>query len=252
MKKNLKIISIIFGILLTAISLLPYFVYGVINIGVWFPVLLGIFFIALPVIAPISAELLKRAYKPVKTVFWTLFCIGAAYLLVMITVVAAGSFTPTAANPDAVIVMGGGIKDDRPQLLLQYRLDAAIGFLTEHPDLICVVTGGEDSNSDRTEADVMKQYLVQKGIAADRILIEDKSTDSHENLKFAARILKESGLGNKVVIITDRFHQYRSSLYAKHAGLESTPYSSKSPYILQQSFWVREAFAMIKYYIITG
>ena len=252
MKKSLKIISVVIGILLTAFALLPCFIYGVINIGVWFPALLGLFFVALPVIAPTAAKLLKRAYKPVKTVFWSLFCIGAAYLVVMITVVAAGSFVPPAASPDAVIVMGGGIKDDRPQLLLQYRLDAAIGFLTEHPDLICIVSGGEDSNSDRTEADVMKQYLVEKGIAADRILMEDKSADSHENMNFSAEMLKENGLGNKVVIITDRFHQYRSSLYAKHAGLESTPYSSKSPFILQQSFWVREAFAMIKYYIITG
>ena len=251
MKKNLKILLAVLGVVLILFSLLPLFVYGLINIGVWFPSLLGIFLIALPVIAPAAEKLLKTAYKPVKTVFWTAFCIGTFYLLGMIAVVAGGSYVPAVENPDAVIVMGGGIEGDRPQLMLQYRLDAANDFLTAHPDVICVVSGGEDSNSDRTEADVMRQYLVEKGIAPERILMEDKSTDSNENLSFSAEILNEFGIGNKVVIVTDRFHQYRSSLYATHAGLDSTPYSSDCPYILQQSFWIREAFAMIKYFIVT-
>lgn len=250
MKKNLKLISIVFGALLTIFALLPCFVYGLINIGVWFPAMLGVFFIAFPFIDPAVKKLLKKAYKPVRTVFSSIFCIGAVYMLVMLCVIAAGSYVHVSLNPDAVIVMGGGIEGDRPQLLLQYRLDAAYDYLTAHPDIVCVVSGGEDSNSDRTEADVMKQYLVEKGIAAQRILMEDKSADSHENLAFSAEILKANGIGNKVVIVTDRFHQYRSSLYAEHAGLESTPYCSGSPYLLQQSFWIREALAMLKYYLI--
>ncbi|HNX14054.1 MAG TPA: ElyC/SanA/YdcF family protein [Oscillospiraceae bacterium] len=252
MKKNLKVISIIFGLFLTVFALLPYFVYGLINIGVWFPAILGVFFIALPFINPVARKLLKKAYLPVKIFFWSVFCVGAAYMLVMMAIVARGSYVATFANPDAVIVMGGGIEGDRPQLLLQYRLNAAVEFLNVHPGITCIVSGGEDSNSDRTEADVMKQYLVEKGIAASRVLMEDKSTDSHENLNLSAEILKINGFGNKVVIITDRFHQYRSALYAKHAGLDSTPYCSGSPYLLQQSFWIREAFAMLKYYLITG
>lgn len=251
MKKITKSIFIGSGIFLIAFSLLPYITYRIINIGVWFPALLGVFFITLPAIATVLKKLLKKTYRPVKIIFWAIFCIGSAYLLVMMAVIAGGSFVPATANPDAVIVMGGGIEGDRPQLMLQYRLDAAADFLQTHPGVICVVTGGEGSNSNRTEADVMKQYLAEKGIAPERILTEDRSTDSNENLKFAAKILEENGIGHKVVIITDRFHQYRSALYAKHAGLDSAPYSSESPYILQQSFWIREAFAMIKYFIIT-
>jgi len=252
MKKTSKILTISFGILWTLFSLLPYFVYGLINIGVWFPTLIGIFFILLPVLTPAARKLLKKAYKPIKIIFWSVFCTGATYLVVMIAVVAVGSYVPVCSNPDAVIVMGGGIEGDRPKLMLQYRLDAAYDFLTAHPDVVCVVSGGEDSNSDRTEADVMKQYLVEKGIMPERIFEEDKSTDSHENLLFSAKILKEAGIGNNVVIVTDRFHQYRSSLYATNADLVSTPYCSNSPYILQQSYWIREAFAMVKYFMIAG
>jgi len=251
MKKAHKIISIAFGTALTLFSLLPYFVYGLINIGVWFPALLGIFFIALPFIDPIVERIFKKASKPIKAVFWSIFCIGIAYMVIMISIVAVGSYVTVSENPDAVIVLGCGIEGDHPKLMLQGRLDAAYDYLTAHPDVICVVSGGEDSGSDRTEADVMKQYLVERGIAGERILEEDKSTDSHENLAFSAEILKEAGIGNRVVIVTDRFHQFRSSLYAKHAGLESTPYSARCPYLLQQSYWIRETFTMIKYFIVT-
>ena len=64
--------------------------------------------------APTAKKLLKKAYKPIKIIFWLLFCTGAAYLVVMITVTAVGSYVPVSSNPDAVIVMGGGIEATGP------------------------------------------------------------------------------------------------------------------------------------------
>ena len=84
-------------------------------------------------------------------------------------------------TPCTVVVLGCKVKGTVPSLMLQRRLEAAKDYLQQHPDIPCIVSGGKGTGEDISEAQAMKTYLTAAGIAADRILMEDRSTDTHEN-----------------------------------------------------------------------
>ena len=92
----------------------------------------------------------------------------------------------------------------------------------------------------------MKQYLMEKGIEGERILKEDRSVNTDENLAFTKTVLEQNGLSNDIVVITDGFHQYRASLIAEKQGLESYSISCETRTDLVPTYWVREWFALAK------
>ena len=96
----------------------------------------------------------------------------------------------------------------------------------------------------------MKSYLVNKGIDEERILEENNSYNSDTNIKYSKQIIDEKELSTDVVIITDAYHQYRSSLYAKKYGLNSKAYSSWCDFTLQQPYWIREMIGLMKFWIL--
>ena len=69
-----------------------------------------------------------------------------------------------------------------------------------------------------SEAECMYRYLTKKGINSSRIIKEDKSTSTRENLRFSKKIMEEKGLGNNIAIATSEYHQYRASQIAKSLG----------------------------------
>ncbi len=147
-------------------------------------------------------------------------------------------------TPCTVVVLGCKVKGTIPSLMLQRRLEAASAYLQAHPEVPCIVSGGKGAGEDISEAQAMKTYLLAKGIAAERILLEDRSTDTQENLQFSKKILNENGLPNRITIVTDGFHQYRAHQMAKQMGLESWSVSGKTRKILIPTYWVREWLAL--------
>ncbi len=152
-------------------------------------------------------------------------------------------------TPCTVIVLGCKVKGTVPSLMLQRRLDAAAVYLEEHPDIVCIVSGGKGTGEEISEAQAMQTYLLAKGIDADRILLEDRSTDTQENLAYSKEILAEQGLSNHVTLITDGFHQYRAHCMAKALGLQSWSVSGKTRRILIPTYWVREWMALLELFL---
>ena len=83
-------------------------------------------------------------------------------------------------DEDAVIVLGAGLRGDRPSTTLKGRLNAAYEYHLENPDALIIVSGGQGHDEDITEAEAMKKYLVALGIPDDRIVKEEKSTSTYE------------------------------------------------------------------------
>ena len=89
-----------------------------------------------------------------------------------------------------VVVLGCGVfPDGRLTLSLMKRLNCAYDYLIAHPDTICIVSGGQGPNEPTTEAYAMAEYLMEKGITEDRIIQEDKSTSTNENLLYSKEIM---------------------------------------------------------------
>lgn len=120
------------------------------------------------------------------------------------------------AGADICIVLGAQMKESGPSDVLQRRLDRAITYLQENPDTLVIVSGGQGSNEPVSEAQGMQDYLISKGIAPERIMMEDTSTNTWENLNYSAELIDKSS--NSVVIVTNNFHVFRAVSIAKKQG----------------------------------
>jgi len=158
--------------------------------------------------------------------------------------------TQEPSPSDVVIVLGAGLIGGKPTWILVNRLECAAEYLDTYPNAIAVVSGGLGSRETLTEASVMKQYLVEKGIAPERIIMEDRSTTTLENFELSKKILDEK-LGNtySVSYITNKFHVYRAGFIAKRKGLTASGVAAKDDYATIVSSYCREYFALVKYFL---
>lgn len=146
---------------------------------------------------------------------------------------------------DYIIVLGAQMKPGGPSAVLKFRLDAAYDYLTANEDTLCVVSGGQGANEPCTEAEGMYLYLVDRGIAPERIIMEDKSTDTSENIAFSAALI--GGTDKDVGIVTNNFHVFRGVMLARHAGFEDAcGISARSNVYFQPNNLVREFFGVMK------
>ena len=108
-----------------------------------------------------------------------------------------------------------------------------------------IVSGGKGSNEEISEAQCMYNYLTEKGIASDRIIMEDESTTTSENLEFSKKIIEEKGYNKDIAIVTDGFHEFRASMLAKKVGLNPTgSVSADTPLYLLATYHFRETIAI--------
>ncbi len=129
----------------------------------------------------------------------------------------------TDYKEDAIIVLGCGLnRDGTPGPTLTKRLDGCIDYCGKNPDCVVVVTGGYSRFNNATEASAMKKYLVANGITEDRILVEEKASNTKENFENSLKLIKNKGLKTeKICYVTNSFHVYRSGMYARQAGISS-------------------------------
>ncbi len=119
---------------------------------------------------------------------------------------------------DYIIVLGAQVKGTRPSMALRWRIDRAYEYLTENPDTFAVVSGGQGQGEDISEAECMKRELVSRGIPEERILMEDRSTSTMENIRFSLEVIGRDGV--RIGIVTNNFHVWRAVKIAHRAGAD--------------------------------
>ncbi|MEK5185012.1 YdcF family protein [Solibacillus sp. FSL W7-1324] len=146
-----------------------------------------------------------------------------------------------------VVVLGAKVKPGGiPSQSLKNRLDAAVDYLQKYPTVKAIVTGGQGADEDRTEASVMADYLIKHGIGEDRILLEDQSTTTYENLLFAKELMPEDT--ESITIISNDFHLKRATILARKLGLKADVVAAPTPKVVNTKSRIRERLAIIKAY----
>lgn len=155
-------------------------------------------------------------------------------------------------DEDAVIVLGAGIHGETPSLSLQKRLDRAIAYCKENPNAVIVVSGGQGPREDITEALAMERYLTERGIPKERIIKEERSTSTRENFAYSKELLDGYFDGDySVAFVTDDYHIYRASRYARMAGFEDTEHChSNVKWYLILPNCLRECAAVLKLWVL--
>lgn len=150
------------------------------------------------------------------------------------------------ANLDYIVVLGANLNaDGSPKETLRYRLDEAAAYLEQSPETTCVVSGGQGPDEPCSEAESMARYLEAAGVDASRVILEDRSTTTAENLRFSAALLNSPDAS--VGVVTNDFHVLRATRIARRQGLTSVYGISAptNPLYLPQAC-VRECVALAK------
>lgn len=168
----------------------------------------------------------------------TLFVIGEVWIF-------SGIVQKGEPNLDYIVVLGCQVRGNHPSRALKERIDTAQKYLEENPETIAILSGGQGTGENISEAQCMYDWLVRAGIAGERLIMEDKSTSTVENLKFSSQyITKEDA---SVGVISNNFHIYRSVAIAKKQGYENVcGIAAPSRSILQPHYLVRECMALWK------
>ncbi len=235
--------------LLTVWSLMPL-VNGIVNVGVYVPFGVGMIGMLWGFSYPDGTK--KKGWRRAMTaVVISFICIVAAASVTFITFMAVAATRKPAGEETTLIVLGAKINGEHPSLMLRQRLQVAADYLAEHPQAKCVVSGGQGPDEDYTEAHVMKKHLTERGIEAERIYEEGRSTNTHENIGYSMEIIRAEGLSEHIVIATQEFHQYRASVLAKWQGVEKvSALTCASPPHLLLCYWVRECAAICRLWLL--
>lgn len=181
----------------------------------------------------------------VRAVGVTVFCLGLAFFLLVEALVISGFFAKGEPGLPYIVVLGAQMKTNGPSVALARRLDCAYEYLTENPDTLCVVSGGQGSNEPVSEARGMYDYLVERGVDPGRIIMEDASTDTCENLVFSRRLIPQEI--QKAGIVTSNFHVYRGRQLARQQGFsEAVGLGATSGIYFLPNNMLREFFGMMK------
>lgn len=242
----LKIILASAELLLLAMFVIAYPVLNLGNLtGMFLACILMFITLRFDVFSGAVGRLWKHtAGKAALCVLCLLVCAGLGFA-VFFSVKMLGAMNIKPENPSAVVVLGCQVKGERPSRMLKYRLDAALGYLNGNPDVPVIVSGGQGNDEAISEALCMKNYLVENGVSESRIIMEDKSTSTDENLEFSFAILDKMGLSRDIVLVTDGYHQYRAQLIAgKHGAGNIYSVSASTELRFIPTYWVREWFGL--------
>ena len=157
------------------------------------------------------------------------------------------SHQPIPEDAGYLIVLGARVKGTVPSLSLQYRIDKAADYLKANGNTVAIVSGGRGPGEDISEAEAMKQGLIKLGIEEARIIMEDQSTSTKENIAFSKVLIPDpSSIG---LIVSNDFHLYRAVKMAENEGLEMTGVPAKTPKVVLVKSYIREYLAITKYYL---
>lgn len=186
------------------------------------------------------------------SVLLTLVLVGALFFSIMFGLVLVGAHDVIRGDPQVMIILGCRVMPGgEPSILLQDRLDTALDYLDDHPEMTVVVSGGQGSNEPTSEAACMADYLEEHGVDSDQILLEDQSSNTKENLIYSRELLEEHGivvLSDEVLVVSNGFHLTRAQMLAERYGYESVSVlaapTSHIPSRIQM--YIREPLALAK------
>ena len=197
----------------------------------------------------------KRPVKKIWTVLLALFLAGVLTFGALLVLVLSGGHDKVQGDPQVMIILGCQVKPWGPSILLQDRLDKALDYLEDHPDMTVVVSGGQGADEPVSEAQAMRDYLVEAGFPEEQILMEDRSANTVQNLRYSMELLAAEGydVTDDIAVVSNGFHLTRvRMLWNRVCGGDdnlttlAAP-SSHAPSRLKM--YIREPLALVKSFV---
>lgn len=163
-------------------------------------------------------------------------------------------YTGTRNNSDTkvdyIVVLGAKVNGETMSLSLYRRAEKALEYLNDYPEAIAVLSGGQGPDEGISEAEAMRRYLARNEIPESRIIIEDQSTSTIENIDLSLEKIYESLQGTdtkkpRIAVVTNRFHIFRSKIIGWKKGYDFVGLGARSFPLLLPNYYLREFFAVV-------
>ena len=179
-----------------------------------------------------------------RAVWRTLLCAGLALMVVLLGMVVSDMNRTPPEGLDYLIVLGARVEQDGPSRALQHRIDAAAEYMAENPDAIAIASGGKGADESVSEAACIRDGLIAAGIAPERILLEEQSSTTAENMQFSEALISDETAA--VGIVTNNYHVHRAIGLARKAGIRN-PHGVAAEYtgFTLFHYMVREALGLV-------
>lgn len=178
---------------------------------------------------------------------------GALAFAVLLGAVLSGAHDEISGDPQIMVILGCQVKPWGPSMLLQDRLDTALGYLEDHPDMVVVVSGGQGKDEPSTEARAMADYLMEQGVKEEQLLLEEQSHNTLQNFQYSSALLAEQGLelDQGVLVVSNGFHLTRARMLAERTGFGavSTLAAPSSHLPSRLKMYIREPLALVKSFV---
>ncbi len=161
---------------------------------------------------------------------WLLILIALSVIYLSMSFVSFMFYTlfleivPRKRDFDYIIIHGSGLlRGNQISKLLADRMDKAIEVYHKDPTPpVLVPSGGQGTDETVSEADAMAEYLREKGIPEEHILIENQSMTTFENLRNSKKLIEERSGEHYTALVTSNYHVYRALRYCRKIGLKCT------------------------------
>lgn len=154
-------------------------------------------------------------------------------------------------DKDFVIILGCGLrKDGTPTPLLKGRIDRALAFYSEQKaktgrELTFVASGGQGPDEANPESLAIKNYLMEQGVPEERIVEEDRSRDTFENMKFSKEKIMELDPNAKIAFATTNYHVFRSGIFARRVKMRAVGMGARTKWYFWPNAAVREFIGLL-------
>ncbi|MEA4902437.1 YdcF family protein [Desulfitobacterium sp.] len=223
---------------------------GGLNLGTLLPGVLGIALVFWGLAGNyLKQHVLKDRYRRLRRLLRAGVLLLLASFIVIESLLLYHTRDPIPSQVDYLIILGAGLNGEQLSWTLWERVDKGLKILQDNQEMRVVVSGGQGPGEWITEAEAMQRYLVEHGIAPERILKEEKSTSTMENFRYSRKLLEQQPSydpSEPVLVITNDFHMFRSKILARRNGINPVGVPSPTPWYLRPNVYLREYFAVVK------
>ena len=262
-KSNLLYTLVIISgiIFIVAIALFPfvliitYFIQGILILkkeglrlknvlSLAFSIALVIYIFVWPLIMPLSSSnIYENPLLLFADIIYKIFSFIFIYLLFLMAMYCVSAILNLihigkGKNLDYIIVLGAGIKGTRVTPLLASRIDKGIELLKYNPNAKLILSGGMGPGEDIPEGVAMADYAKQNGVSEEKIIIEDKSKNTYENLLFSSKLMDKEN--PNIALVTTSYHVFRALVFAKKLNIPCIGYGSKTKWYFTLNALIRE------------
>lgn len=201
-----------------------------------FSVLLCIYLTVWPVIGNLGKNTMS-------TTLYTMISLTAVYGLALLAIYSFSAVLnlfhlKKKRNADYIVVLGAGIIGDKVTPLLAARIEKGIEMLGYNPNAVLIMSGGQGPGEDIPESEAMAAYAVDKGVDPEKIIMEQKSVSTQENLRLLRELMNKQK--PEIIVVTTAYHVFRALILAKKQGIRCKGFGAKTKWYFTLNAFIRE------------